>query len=274
MTITLAIAFGALAPDCGGGDGGDDPSGQSDPFTAVEQSERARGAANDASVAPRWERVTSLRGDGDAQRAISISPDAIQWRVRWRCKRGKFELSLEPAPREGNPIDTGKCPGTGEAPAIDTGKLELGVSTTGPWSATVDQQLTEPLAEPPLAAMTAKGARVLASGRFYPVERRGRGKADLYRLPGGRLALRFENFETSSNTDLFVWLSEKRRPKTTKQALRSRHNEFAPLKATGGDQNYLLPKGVDVGTARSIVIWCEPIRIAYTAATLRRRGAS
>ncbi len=129
--------------------------------------------------------------------------------------------------------------------------------------------MTEPIAEAPLSAMKAKAARVLASGRFYPIERRGRGKVDLYRLAGGRLALRFDGFHTSANTDLFVWTSEARRPRTTRQALRSRHYEFAPLKATAGKQNYLMPKGLDRDSVRSIVIWCEPIRIAYAVAPLR-----
>ena len=258
-----------LATIAASGCGGDDEIRGPDPFTKVEQNERARDARAKATVAPRWAPVSSLRGSGDASRTVRISRDAVQWRVHWRCTLGDFALQLTPRPQEGNPLATGTCPGTGTARAIDTGMLRLGVRTEGSWRATVEQQVTEPIAEPPLPAMKAKGARVLASGRFYPIERRGRGKVDLHRLAGGRLALRFENFETSANTDLFVWLSGANRPRTTKQALRSRHDEFAPLKSTGGAQNYLLPKGVDAGSVRSIVIWCEPIRIAYTAARLR-----
>lgn len=262
--LAAALATSVVAAGCG-----DDGSARSDPFTKVEQRERGRDASAKDTVAPRWERVTALRGVGSAKRTIRIEPDAVQWRVRWRCRRGDFALSLKPAPTEGNPFATGTCPGDGRAPAIDTGTLTLGVRTRASWSATVEQQVTEPLDEQPLPAMEADGARVVASGRFYPIERRGRGRVDLYKLPGGRLALRLEDFETSSNTDLFVWLSEAKRPRTTRQALRSDHNEFAPLKATGGEQNYLLPKGVEADSLGSIVIWCEPIRIAYTAATLR-----
>ena len=247
--------------------GSDD--GSPDPFSKVEQRQGAREARARATVAPRWERVTSLRGSGDANPTVAISRGAVQWRVRWRCTLGDFVLRLTPPPREGNPLAKGSCAGTGTALSVDTGKLRLGVRTAGPWRATVAQQVTKPLAQPPLPAMKAKRARVLASGRFYPVERRGRGKVRLYRLAGGRLALRFQGFKTSANTDLFVWLSKARRPKTTKQALRSRHNEFAPLKSTGGDQNYLLPKGASAKSVRSIVIWCRPVRIAYTAARLR-----
>lgn len=259
----------ALVALSGCGNDGDGGGARTDPFVAVEQRERDRDALAESTVAPRWERVTSLRGSGDAERSIRIVPDAVQWRVRWRCKRGDFEVGVTPAPDDGNPLGEGTCPGTGEALGINTGTLELAVDAAGPWRATVEQQVTEPLSEPPLRAMEAEGADVLASGRFYPIERRGRGKVDLYELADDRLALRFEDFETSSNTDLFVWVSEADRPKTTRQALRSTHDEFALLKSSGGAQNYLLPEGVDADSVRSIVIWCEPIRIAYTAAMLR-----
>jgi hypothetical protein len=223
-----------------------------------------------AQAAPRWERVATLRGSGAASETVRIDRGAVQWRVRWRCSGSRrFAVSQEPAPDEGNPIGSGRCPGTGEASSVDTGELELAVRTSGRWRAVVEQQMTDPVAEPPLPAMQAQGAEVLARGRFYPIERRGRGEAVLHELPDGRLALRLEGFETSANTDLFVWLSETSRPRTTKQALRSRHAEFAPLKATKGSQNYLLPANADADSIRSIVIWCQPIRIAYTAAVLR-----
>jgi len=96
------------------------------------------------------------------------------------------------------------------------------------------------------------------------------GCAPKYQLANGRLALRMEGFVTEPNTDLFVWLSEARRPRNTKAAFRARHTEFAGLKSTLGDQNYLLPRDLDASKLRSIVIWCEPVQIAYTAATLTR----
>jgi hypothetical protein len=253
------------------GCGGSDEGAQKGLFTKVdsEQPERTGPAQTKGTVAPRWERVTSLRGSGDANRTVRISPKAVQWRVRWRCTRGDFTLTLTPPPDDGEPLDTGRCPGRGDALAIDTGRLRLGVRTAAAWRATVEQQVTEPLAEAPLPAMEARGARVVSSGRFYPIERRGRGKVDLYRLAGGRLALRFEDFATSANTDLFVWVSKARRPRTTRQALRSAHGQVALLKATAGEQNYLLPKGVKARSVRSVVIWYQPVQIAYTAAVLR-----
>ena len=199
-----------------------------------------------------------------------MSKRAIQWRARWRCSRGKLGLSVSPRPRSSPERAGGRCPDRGQATWIQSGRQRLGVKAAGRWRVVVEQQVDTPLREKPLAAMRAQGARVLARGRFYRVERRGRGRAALYRLPNGRHALRFENFTTSSNTDLFVWLSEAAKPRTTKQAVRAPYRELTLLKSTLGDQNYLLPRGLDVGRFRSIVIWCEPVSIVYTAAALRR----
>ncbi len=260
------VAVALAASGCGGDDAGDRP----DPFEAVAQNEQASNQRARAQAAPRWERVATLRGSGDAMEAVRIEPEAIQWRVRWRCSEGGFQISQKPAPDEGNPLGSGRCPGEGEAEAIDTGELQLAVRTGGRWEAVVEQQVTDPISEPPLPGMEARDAEVVASGPFYEIEKRGRGKAVLHELPDGRLALRLEDFATFNNTDLFVWLSEDERPRTTKEALRSEHTEFAVLKSTIGDQNYLLPENADADEIRSIVIWCEPVRIAYTAATLER----
>ena len=261
LTLTALIA----SAGCGGEGEGERP----DPFTAVEQNERAANVKARGSAAPRWERVTTLRGAGDAERTVRIARGAVQWRVRWRCTKDQFRVIQTPAPSEGNPLASDRCPGTGEVTTIDTGALRLAVQTEGRWRAVVEQQVTTPVAEAPLRAMKAPRASVAARGRFYPIERRGSGSAVLYRLGNDRLALRLEGFSTSANTDLFVWASQSPRPRSTKAALRSRHDEFALLKSTLGDQNYLLPRGTDADAVRSIVIWCEPIRIAYTAATLR-----
>jgi len=144
------------------------------------------------------------------------------------------------------------------------------VQTQGRWEVVVEQQVTEPIAEPPLPLMEEEGAEVVASGDFYSIDERGEGRAVLHELPSGRLALRLEGFATLANTDLFVWLSEARRPETTRQVLGADHTELALLKSTIGDQNYLLPEDLESDEIRSIVIWCEPVRNAYTAAALRK----
>jgi hypothetical protein len=261
----FSLAALMAASGCGSGGGGD----RADPFTKVEQSEKAKDVRAEKQAAPRWERVTTLRGSGAASRSVLISKKAVQWRIRWRCTRGRFAVSVTPSPREGNPLADARCGGKSAATTIDTGRLRLNVRSPGRWRAVVEEQVTSALDEAPLPAMKARAAKVLSRGLFYPIERRGRGTAILYRLPNDRLALRLEGFSTSANTDLFVWTSRAARPRTTKRALRTPHRQFTPLRSTLGNQNYLLPRGAHAKSIRSIVIWCQPIQIAYTAATLR-----
>ena len=259
----LAVALGGA----GCGDSDEPSAAANDPFRAVPQGTIVAPADK---AAPRWEPVTSFSGTGAATRTVNIAKDAIQWRVRWRCEPGTFSVAISPAPRSGAARADGDCPGRGEHAWVASGRRELRVQATGGWRVEVEQEVDTALREPPLAAMRSPAAEVLARGDFYKVERASRGRAILYRLRDGRLALRLENFKTEANTDLFVWLSEARRPRTTRAAFRARHVEFAGLKSTLGDQNYLLPRDADASRIRSIVIWCEPVRIVYAAATLTR----
>ncbi len=265
----LGVALVLVLAGCGADEtAGKPPSGPAkDLFRAVPK-DTITAPANKA--APRWEPVTSFSGTGAVTRTVDIAAGAIQWRARWRCERGSLSLVTSPPPRSGSARADDECPGTGEHSWVTDGRRELRVENAGPWRVSVEQEVDTALHEAPLAAMSASGARVLARGDFYKIERRGRGSATLYRLANGRLALRMQGFATDANIDLFVWLSEAARPSTTRSAFSARHRQVATLKSTLGDQNYLLPRGIDAAKVRSIVIWCEPVQIAYTAATLAR----
>jgi hypothetical protein len=252
---------------CGDGAGGAKDGG--DAFTEVSRQPTLTRTARRA--APRWERIALLRGSAPLARRVAISDAAIQWRARWRCTSGRLELKLEPRPRTAAERSGGRCPGSGEATWVQTGEQRLSVATDARFSVVVEQQVDTPIDEPPLPEMRASGARVLASGSFVDVERTGRGRARLYRLADGRAALRLDPFRTSSNTDLYVWLSTATRPRTTKQGVAARRvGRLIALKSTIGPQNYVLDRGVDARRIRSVLIWCDPIRIVYTAAALMR----
>ncbi|MEA2220212.1 MAG: hypothetical protein QOJ35_2838 [Solirubrobacteraceae bacterium] len=267
--VVAASALLALLAAAGcGGDGGRS-STATDPFTEVSRQPRLTRTARHA--APRWARVARLHGSAPATERVSIARGAIQWRARWRCASGRLALAVEPAPRSPAEHPGGRCPGAGDATWVQTGEQRLLVTAHGRWSAVVEQQVDTPIDEPVLAAMQAPGARVLARGAFRAVEREGSGRARLYRLPGGRGALRLDPFKTSSNTDLFVWLSAAARPRTTKQVVAARRvGRLIALKSTIGPQNYVLPAGLDLRRVRSIAIWCDPVQIVYTVAALSR----
>jgi hypothetical protein len=253
---------------CGSGD--DEKSGPFKPFDDVPKPTPDAAAGTDRA-APRWEKVATLSGSGPATRPFTIARGAIQWRARWQCKTGRLQLSTI-TPSGTRALSDADCPRKDEDSGFRTGPLKLGVKTTGRWQVVIEQQVDTALHEPRLPAMLSSRTRLVASGRFYSIERTGRGKASLYRLPKGRLALRLHGgFATSANTDLFVWLSTASRPRNTVQAGKAKHTVLGALKSTLGEQNFLLPKKVKAKSIRSIVIWCQPVQIAYTAAALRSK---
>ncbi len=221
-------------------------------------------ASTPSKVAPRWEQVASFAGTSDQRTAdFDIAADALQWRVTASCSGSALKVTLE---GESEPLALPACPGKVFGFSIRTGPAVLDVVTVGAWEVVVDQQLDTPVAEPVLAEMD-EGSR-LAEGTFYGVDQAGSGAATLYRLPDGRRALRLDPFQVTNNSDLFVWLSEAGAPKTSKEALESPHVQIARLTATAGAQNYLIPADVATANVRSVVIWCEPVRTAYAAASL------
>ncbi len=266
--MRAAAAACGLAVLVGGCGGAQRP--RKDPFVAIEHNFRPPDPSRRA--APHWQRLSVLRGAGSKTATVTIDRHAIQWRMRWQCRAGTLSVAITPKPA-GSATGHGTCPGRHSVTVVGTGTRRLTVTASAPWRLTVEQEVDTPVHEPPLTGMAP--SRAAASGAFTPIERAGRGTATVYRLPSGRLGLRLEHFVTDPNSDLFVWLSRARAPRTTRQVLAAPHRVVGPLTATIGDQSYRLAPGTRVSDARSIVIWCMPVRIAYTAAplTLTARGS-
>ena len=218
---------------------------------------------------PWWQNVERFEGDGAKRTpAFRVSDDAIQGRLRWSCKRGRFVVRI--AGRESPLVDSRCAPGqkTTDLPEKSTGGLRI--DADGPWKVSVQQQVDVPLVEPPLPALSAPGTRKVATGAFYRMDQTGKGQLAIYRLASGRYALRLRNFYVSPNVDLEIRLSPLRAPRTTRDYLSAPAKLAAALDITAGSMNFMLPAGVDPGRYRSVVIWCPLITSAYAAATLRQ----
>ena len=266
LVATLLIGCGDKADD------GATPAPTTVPTTPAAEPECDK---PDQQSAPRWETVTTLRGEGSLTTdAFPILCHAIQWRARWTCSSGHLKVESIPPPRRGDPMIDEGCDGT---PAdkhepgysVATGNVQMKIEASGPWEIVVDQQIDTPLEEPLLEGM-AEG-KILGEGEFYNMEMTGKGTARLYELPSGKHAVRFENFEVSNNTDLFVWLSESPNPKTSADAVAVPYREIGNLKSTLGNENFLVPDDLPAEKVQSIVIWCAPVRVAYTGAVLARK---
>lgn len=271
VRTALLAALALAVAGCGGGSGS--RSGAGTQGSAPATTEARAGAPTTTGSAPkaaaRWETLDTLTGTGAAQRTITVFSDAIQWRARYSCQAGTLRVMTDPPPRRPAPlVDATRCPQEGEGYSIATGQVKLDIQATGPWQLVIDQQLERPLDEPPLAGMVP--AAKVASGTFFPVEKTGKGTATLYRLPDGRRAIRFEGFETAENTDLFVWIASARSAKTSADAVSAPYRVIANLKSTVGNENYELPADLPDNEINAVVIWCEPVKIAYAIAQLAR----
>lgn len=136
---------------------------------------------------------------------------------------------------------------------------------------TVDEAF--PAAAPTMAAPAATGAPApvaLRVGQFGVVDaiHRAEGTATIYRLPGGGLTLRLEDFRSTNGPDLFVYLSGHPAPRSSSQVHERPGLEVARLKGNVGNQNYDLPADLDLGAVKSVVIYCKQFTTVFSTAEL------
>ena len=281
----LVAAAAMVLAACGGGSG-DETGASADraaapptrPAGAVPQPTGAN--PEDSTVPPRdtpaeksqpwWKTVRAFSGDGSTTtETFDIGEGALQWRVTWTCSGGTF--TAVPV-KDGNeplrPLASGaSCSATdGSGFSAQAGRFALKITAAGAWTATVEEQVDEPLVEAPMAEMTQ--GSVVSTATLYDVDRTVRGTARIYRLPDGRHAVRLEDFFVTANIDLELRLSELAAPRTTDEAVKAPFARVSFLKATLGSMNYLIPPEIDLSRYKSVVIWCEITHNAYGAGTL------
>lgn len=122
------------------------------------------------------------------------------------------------------------------------------------------------------AAAGASAAATLARGEFHSNAHETRGQAAVVRLADGSRVLRLSDFETSNGPDVRVFLvaaPDVQDDGTVKQA---GYVELGPLKGNIGDQNYTIPASVDLGSYRTVTIWCNRFSVNFGSAPLRPAG--
>jgi hypothetical protein len=119
-----------------------------------------------------------------------------------------------------------------------------------------------------LAAPDARRAsRVLSTGRFRSYEHATSGRTRVLELPDGRRYVRFDRFSTSNGPALEVYLSAA--PAIGPgDAFDDRYLSLGDLKGNIGEQNYPIPRDVDLDSYRSVVVWCKRFSVPFGAAAL------
>lgn len=132
---------------------------------------------------------------------------------------------------------------------------------------------TAPLpAASPTAADTVPPAdvapRVLAAGAFQSQEHATSGIASLVGLPDGSRVIRLENLAGSDGPDVRVWLSGLEAGGDWFKYRSGPYLDLGPLKATHGNQNYIVPPGTDITRLGTVVLWCDRFSVAFGSAAL------
>jgi hypothetical protein len=114
------------------------PASKAEAFSGVDGGEPP--STSETRSRPRWKKVHGFQGAAGTTTTppIAIGDDAIAWRVRWSCRRGRFVVrtsgSSEPL------IDAG-CPARKTSELSDKVEGGLEVTAAGPWKLRVEQQV-------------------------------------------------------------------------------------------------------------------------------------
>jgi hypothetical protein len=148
-----------------------------------------------------------------------------------------------------------------------------------PWKLVTDTAVDDALASPaPVASGRATGGakapagpRIVLRGTFVTHEHDTSGEVRVVEHPDGRRQLEIVNLDTSDGPDLRVWLSDQ----PVKQGTAGwrvfddgRYVELGKLKGNQGNQVYEIPRDADLGTLRSVTIWCKRFSVSFGAAAL------
>ncbi|MFO0829860.1 MAG: DM13 domain-containing protein [Phycisphaerales bacterium] len=115
-----------------------------------------------------------------------------------------------------------------------------------------------------------KDAKKLSEGAFHGVAHETKGTATIYQLADGRRFLRFTGFETSNGPDVRVIMTTAEDAKDSDTIKNAKERvELAKLKGNVGDQNYELPKDLDLSKFKSVTIWCNRFSVNFATAPLK-----
>ncbi len=113
------------------------------------------------------------------------------------------------------------------------------------------------------------GYKSLGSGAFHSNAHETKGTATVYESSEGDRILRLTGFETSNGPDVRVLLIAAADAADSETVKNSTPLELGKLKGNVGDQNYQIPKNVDLNKYRAVTIWCNRFGVNFGTAPIR-----
>ena len=112
---------------------------------------------------------------------------------------------------------------------------------------------------------SASGNELVARGRFEPVAHSVNGTATAIRTSGGRHLLTLTNIEVDKGQDLRVYLVAG--PARDESEVDD-FEDLGALKGNKGNQQYELPRGIDLDRYTTVVVWCRAFSVSFARAPL------
>jgi hypothetical protein len=115
-------------------------------------------------------------------------------------------------------------------------------------------------------AMAAKNVELL-HGTVRSVGHEASGRAAVV-LTNGRRVLTLRNFRIDPGPQVRVWLV----PRSARGdgAIRRDYKDLGKLKGNKGNQQYSIPRSVDLRRYRSVIFWCVPFTTTLARANLTK----
>jgi hypothetical protein len=104
---------------------------------------------------------------------------------------------------------------------------------------------------------------LVSAGEFSGIDHSARGRARVVRLTSGDRRLVFTEFDVERAPDLRVYMAVDRVTGDVGE-----YRELGKLKGNVGDQYYELPKSLDLGRFKHVVIWCKAFDVGVAQAPL------
>jgi hypothetical protein len=113
----------------------------------------------------------------------------------------------------------------------------------------------------------AAGPQDIARGEFVSLDHTTSGAVRVVDVGDGARVVRLEGLATDNGPDLYLYLSTNGAD-GPEGAFDDEYVSLGRLKGNQGDQNYQLPRDVDLDRYASVVIWCDRFDSAFGAAAL------